>query len=395
MVGATAFTVSGCFFYDSRWGQSTTEQKHAAARLRPASIGAPSQPSELRRRVASIRACATRAYAAETLRWEERFEELLREANSVLEPLLGLTLRSAGTTLWEPPRGEGSLESVVAELSGCEGKEADWVVALVQSTPKVATDFHTLGMGQLYSKYLVMRAPNDPAELDALTRALPDLDEATRQKLYSDRKHHKVLTLFLHELGHTLGGVHRSAKDTIMSPMYDASERGYDEATLGIFRITLPARLEGTNPFGDVRAYLERTKGGWIEAERGREVERLTQAANAAPQRRRQMTSPEPSTTAPATAAAAPKPLPSAEPLGFETLSKEERQAFNHALSLEPNDARAAWHAAERLFESHPAVRPVQALRCRLAKARNFYPAVIEGHCARLGSLGPETEPLR
>jgi hypothetical protein len=268
------------------------------------------------------------------------------------------------------------------------------VVALVQSTPKVATDFHTLGMGQFYSKYLVMRAPNDPAELDALTRALPDLNEATRQKLYSDRKHHKVLTLFLHELGHTLGGVHRSAKDTIMSPMYDASERGYDEATLGMFRITLPARLEGTNPFRDVRAYLDHTKGGWIEAERQRAVERLTQAASAAPEHR-SPTAAEPSTMAPATAAAAPKPLPSAEPLGFETLSKEERHAFNQALSLEPNDARAAWHAAEHLFESHPAVRPVQALRCRLAKARNFYPGVIEGHCARLEALGPENEPLR
>lgn len=382
LLAATCFAASGCFFYDSRWGQSTAEQKHAAARLSPASLEARQDPGASTRRIAHVRACATPAYAAETLRWEERFDELLRQANSVLEPVLGLTLKNAGTTLWKPAHGEASLGSILSELSTCEGGEADWVVAFIESTPKVVTDFHTLGMGSYYSPYLVMRAPNDPAELDALTRGLPDLDEVTRQKLYSDRKRHKVVTVFLHELGHTLGAVHRTAKDTIMSPQYDASEHGYDEATLGLLRLGLSMRLDGARRYAEVRAYLERTKDGFVESERLREIERLAAQPSSGPP-----VGPEaiPAATAAATAA----PLPRVTPVDFETLSKEERQAFDRALSAEPTNARTAWAIAEPLFESHPSVREVQELRCRLAKARKFYPAVIEGHCARLAALEP------
>ncbi len=176
---------SGCLFYDSRWGESTAEQKHAAAHLRPAALDTPRAGETAERRTARVRACATRAYAAETLAWQDRFDELLRNANSVLEPALGLTLRNGGAALSAPEHGEGGLTEVIADLPSCEGPEADWVVALVQSTPKVVADFHVLGRGQPYSPYLAIRAPNDPAELEALTRALPDLDEATRQKLYS------------------------------------------------------------------------------------------------------------------------------------------------------------------------------------------------------------------
>jgi hypothetical protein len=179
---AAAEWSSGCLFYDSRWGESTAEQKHAAAHLQPAALDAPRGAPVAERRSASIRACATRAYAAETLAWQERFDELIRNANGVLEPSLGLTLRNAGTTSWTPEHGEGGLSEVIADLPSCEGPETDWVVALVQSTPKVVADFHVLGRGQAYSPYLAIRAPNDPAELEALTRALPDLDEATRQK---------------------------------------------------------------------------------------------------------------------------------------------------------------------------------------------------------------------
>ena len=42
---------------------------------------------------------------------------------------------------------------------------------------------------------------------------------------------------------------------------------------------------------------------------------------------------------------------------------------------------------AAPLFEEYPAVLPIQDLRCRLAKARKFFPPVIEAHCARLAAL--------
>ncbi|HEX4337740.1 MAG TPA: hypothetical protein VH062_17630 [Polyangiaceae bacterium] len=379
------FSATGCLFYDSRWGQAKSEQKHEAAHLQPASLAVSKESVPSERRNASVRACVTRAYAAETLGWEARFDELLRNASSVLGPAIGLTLRNGGTTLWAPEHGEGGLSTVIADLAGCEGPETDWVVALVQSTPKVVADFHVLGRGQAYSPYLAIRAPNDPAELEALTRALPDLDEATRQKLYSDRKRHKTLTLFLHELGHTLGAVHRTAKDTIMSPSYDASERGFDDATLALLRDGVAIRLDRANRFADTRKYLETNAVGFVESDRIEQVDLLKQWERIAPRWSRNAAAP-PASAAPAITDV---PLP-VTPVAFDTMSKQDRQVFEDARKLESTSPREAWDVAAPLFEAHPAVRDVQELRCRLAKERKFFSAVIEAHCARLAALGAD-----
>jgi len=373
--------VTGCIYYDSRWGSATAEQKHNAARLHPASLASPKPQAEGTRRRASVRACATRAYAAETLGWEERFDELVRNANSVLGPSVGLELRNAGTTLWQPSRGEGGLATVIDDLRACEGAESDWVVALVQSTPKVVSDFHVLGRGAMYSPYLAIRASNDPVEIEAFTRAFPDLDEATRQKLYSDRKRHKTLSLFLHELGHTLGALHRLAKDTIMHPSYDAAERGFDEPTLALLRTGLEIRLDKTNRYADARKFLEANEDGFVKSEREEQLGLLRQWERSMP--------PAPSAVA-ASQTSAPPSETHVVAVNFETLPKQDRQLFDEALKLEPTSPRDAWAVATPLFETYPAVRPVQELRCRLAKARKFFPGVIEAHCARLATLDPD-----
>jgi len=384
LLALAPFLVTGCLFYDSRWGESTAEQKHAAARLAPASVEARPASGDITHRRATVRACATQAYVAETVDWEQRFDELLRTASSVLEPALGLTLENAGTQAWQPPHGEGDLSTIISDLPSCEGPDADWVLALVQSTPRVVSDFHVLGKGQMYSRYLVMRAPNDPAEFEGLARALPDLDQETREGLYSERKRHKLLTVFLHELSHTLGAVHRVAKDTIMSPSYDASERGYDEATVSLMRIGLRIRLEKANGYAEVQKYLESNSDGFVASEREGQIAMLTEWAKSI--------QPEPPAATPAASTTVQilAARPRVEPLPFETLSKEERRSFDEALRAERRSARDAWALAEPLFEAHPAVREVQELRCRLANERRFFQSVIEAHCARLAALEPE-----
>jgi hypothetical protein len=380
-VVAAGLLASGCLYYDSRWGSATAEQKHNAARLHPASLASPRAEGEATRRRASVRACATRAYAAETLGWEERFDELVRNANSVLGPSLGLELTNAGTTLWQPARGEGGLATVIDDLRSCEGAESDWVVALVQSTPKVISDFHILGRGAMYSPYLAIRASNDPAEIESFTKAFPDLDEATRQQLYSDRKRHKTLSVFLHEVGHTLGAIHRLAKDTIMSASYNAAERGYDEPTLTLLKSGLEIRLDRANSYAEARKYLEANESGFVKSELFDQLSFLRQWE-------RHATPPSPAAAAPAPVAPSPETHTAA--VGFETLPKRDRQTFDEALELESTSAHDAWTVASPLFEAYPAVRAVQELRCRLAKARKFFPGVIEAHCARLAALGAD-----
>lgn len=382
-VWAVAVSLPGCI-YDSQWQQSKVEQKNYAAHLKPADLGNSGARDESTvRRHGKVRACATRAYAAETLDWQSRFDELLRNATSVLGPSVGLSLENAGTALWAPEHGEAGLSTVIADLPSCEGRDADWVVAFVQSTPKVVADFHVAGRGQTFSPYLAVRAPNDPAELQALSKALPDLDEAARQKLYSDRKRHKTLTVFLHELAHTLGAVHRTARDTIMSPSYDAAERGFDEATLALLNNGLSIRLDHANLFGKQREYLQANAGGFMEAERLEQVTFLERWEHALQG--------QPSSVAADPVAEPPAPPPSSvSAVAFETMSKQDRQTYDEALALEATNPRDAWTLASPLFEAHPAVRAVQALRCRLAKARHFFPGVIEAHCARLAALVPE-----
>lgn len=390
-VGAlVAVGLPGCF---TAWGQREAEKKRAVARLHPAALGT-DRPHTGLTRVALVRAYATRAYAAETVNWEQQFDALLGDANRVLEPALGLMLKDGGTSLWESESGEAeptiALDALTKEDSG-EG--ADWVAGFLQSVPKLVTDYHRLGVGRLMSKYMVMRGSADAKELDALGKL--DTGEAERQKLYSERRRHKIVAVFLHELGHTLGATHRSARDTLMSPMYDATERGFDEATLGVLRVSLPHHLSEA-PYRaapEVLALLEKDDGGWVQSDRESWLDilrRMTPAVS------RQLAH---NAEAPATNSStrAPDPAPTATatvtPLPFTSMTRQDRVTFDTALTSEKTgDTTAAWTAALPLFNAYPRVVEVQELRCRLAKARHFISGVVYVHCSGLEAMGKPTE---
>lgn len=207
------------------------------------------------------------------------------------------------------------------------------------------------------------------------------LSESERQKIYSERRHHKTVTVFLHEIAHTLGAPHRIARDTIMSPVYDPNERGFDDATVGILRATLSYHLSATplRAAAALRAALEKDDGGWVPSERASLLARLEPVESghsAAP------------TTAASTPSASPA-LPPQTPLPLSFLTSDDRSRYDSAMASEKQgDTRAAWETAVPLFESYPRVFEVQDLRCRLAQKRNFVPAVTEAHCSRLVSLG-------
>jgi hypothetical protein len=389
-----ATSVCGCFFYDSRWAENAAEKKRAVARLHPAALGS-DRPHAGLAHVALVRAYATRAYAAETVNWEQQFDALLGDANRVLEPALGLTLKNGGTSLWEPESGESeptiALDALTKEDSG-EG--ADWVAGFLQSVPKLVTDYHRLGVGRLMSKYVVMRGSADPKELDALGTF--DTGEAERQKLYSERRRHKIVAVFLHELGHTLGATHRTARDTLMSPMYDATERGFDGATLGVLKVSLPHHLSGA-PYRaapEVLALLEKDDGGWVGSDREGWLDILRRMTPAVSRElARNAEAPATTSSTPAPAPAPTTTEPTVTPLPFTSMTRQDRATFDAALDSEKNgDSKSAWTAALPLFDAYPRVVEVQELRCRLAKTRHFISGVVYVHCSRLAALGKPTE---
>jgi hypothetical protein len=385
--GAVAIAVSACAYL-----QNQAEKKRAEARLHPAALGE-RRPATGLRRIALVRAYATRAYAAETLNWERQFDTLLADANRVLEPGLGITLENGGTSLWEPHAGEAEPTIAIQALAKQDtGEGAHWVAGFLQSVPKLVTDYHRLGVGRLMSKYMVLRGSADPAELDALGK-FDGVSESERQKIYSERRRHKTVAVFLHELGHTLGATHRTARDTIMSPAYSPNERGFDDATLGLLRVTLPDHLSG-KPYGAAAAalaYLEKDDGGWVGSDREgwmSILRRMAPPAGSAPFDT--AGSPPPASSAPPELAMA---MPAETPLPFTSMTRHDRATYDQALTTEKaGDAKGAWEAALPLFDAYPRVVEVQELRCRLAKERRFISGVVYVHCSRLEALGKPTE---
>lgn len=384
---AVAVLVTSCL-YDSQWVEHEAEKKRAAARLHPATLTAENGRAGATR-VALVRAYATRAYAAETVNWERQFDDLLHDANQVLEPALGLSLENGGTSLWTPEAGEAEPTVALGALVRQDpGDDVAWVAGFLQSVPKMVTDYHTLGVGRYLSKHLVVRGSADPKEMDALGK-FEGMSDADRQKIYSERRRHKIVAVFLHELGHTLGAPHRSARDTLMVPAYDSKERGFDDATIGLFKITLPDHLSGA-PYraaGAALAYLEKDDGGWIPSEREQIVDFLKKAAPGT----RPTAAGGPSAAGPPLGVTAVPPAGSpaeSGPLPFTSMPRSDRAAFDAAVATEKRgDVRAAWDAAAPLFDAHPRVVEVQELRCRLAGERGYMAGVVEAYCERYHAL--------
>jgi hypothetical protein len=278
---------------------------------------------------------------------------------------------------------------MIGELARTDpGDDAGWVVGFVQSTPKLVVDFHLLGMARYYSKHLVVRASNDPHEMEIITQGLDELDETKRHQLYAQRRHHRMVTVFLHEIGHTLGAIHRTDRTSILSPVYHPEERGFDADTLGLMRLALASHFDAVFhpvPYDAFVAYLDAHPDGWVEAERAERRQQLAEAV-----------SPKPPVS-PAAAEPPVAPAPPAEPASVQPLSSlpvEVRRRFEHAVETERRgDPAAAWDEAAPLFGAFPNVLEVQELRCRLAKAKRFYALVVDAHCERFVALGGVRPP--
>jgi hypothetical protein len=213
-----------CLF-DSRWGEPKRMQEAAARRATPKTLRAtPADDSTPRGalRVLHLRAHATPRFLSEVSHGERKFEETVSRANDILGPTLQVRLEVSEVLPWSPRADEGELESLLPELAASDpGKDVDWVVGLVGSSPKLELTFRQLGRSNKPGKHLVLRAMNDAKEYDAIAANLSELPENDRRSLYRARLEHKTTVVFLHELGHSLGAPHEVAPSTIMHAVYD------------------------------------------------------------------------------------------------------------------------------------------------------------------------------
>jgi hypothetical protein len=344
-----AIALPGCF-YDSRWGQEKTVQKHNAEAMAPAALTAsPAASTTSAAKAYRVRVHATPAYVSQTIDWKHDTRELFEEANALLGPTLGVRLEVASMETWKTSKDD--LSAAMTELRAEDsGNEAQWVIGLIGGLPKYAPSFDQIGLGEVFGKHLLLRSAIDLGEQDAIEGGLGEISADDRAKLVRDRRRHRSVSTLLHEIGHTLGAVHEDDKTVIMNPAYSSKMRGYGKVAPVLLRIGLARRDEADRRalFGEVLAYYKGNTESWIATERTSFMANLEKALGPAP--------------APS---AAPPPKPKVD---LSAVAEKDRPVFEQAADLRDQGKLAeSWKLAKPLFAAYPKVFAVQDLRCQLA----------------------------
>jgi tetratricopeptide (TPR) repeat protein len=252
------------------------QQQEQAARYEPAPLLAPSRPDGSGPS-AVIRA---RFYADDEYRsssgggrWQDRVRGMLASLNKVVEPTFGVRFEAEGFRRWQRQGAGGALQPMLEELERLDpGPDVDWVIGLVSPLPLVSMSFHDLGGARVLGRHFVLRGMSSIAELDDFKKILPKLDQADREQLYSRRKLHKELSIFLHEWAHTLGALHVEDGTRIMGPGYSNRTSTFSAEDAGLIAAGLGARLEARGKeavdWAPLRKFVEDTPGDWVRSER-------------------------------------------------------------------------------------------------------------------------------
>lgn len=382
--------LSGCFFYDSSWGQAKASQKRVAASRMPGQLGSEPHSTRLRREDAvsgpvtqlRLRAYATPHYAAALVDAEAQLAQTLQDANPELARGLGIRLELVDYRVSASRMADDDLSALLAAIAKEDpAADVDWVLVLASPRNMVALGPDELGVGEVLGRHLAIRAMSDAAEYDWIQQSFDELSEEEKAKLYAARKRHKSATVLLHEVGHTLGMPHELAEHSLMNPRYDSQSTAFSPlaARLGRRALELRATSPGSSLFRQsAQAALNVLQSApehtWVpdsQADVQRVLERYAQAAFREP-------------AATGRAAAAPAPANS---------STTQLNLADRALLERARQEQAAGHIVEArslakaLFEAYPRSLQVQELRCQLAMKAQLPMAEEQDECRPLMQL--------
>lgn len=379
-LSAVAF-VGGC--YDSRWGEAKRAQTRNAAHVAPAELE--SAPARSDAPPLKVRFYRTPEYAAQTVDADRQVREMVEAANGTMAGL-GVRLEVESVRAWDARVGGAQdLPAWLTALGQADaGSETDWVVGLVGSLPRASASFHELGMAPVRGKHMVIRAAARADESDAIERAFDELSAEERDRLRRSLRRHRATTIFLHELGHTLGAIHEVDAQSIMSARYSKDARGFGDDTVTLLRVSLRLRLDpkadARAAHGDAAAFLKAHPGSFVEDERVAEIARLERAATALE-------------AAPPSAPSAPpatKPADTGIHVAEDApgLPDAHREVYRRARAeLLAGRAREAREVAKSLFSTYPKSLEVQELRCQTALGMRLAWADVNRECAAVVEL--------
>ena len=381
-----ALACSGCFFYDSRWGQQKQAQQHEAAHLTPQTLRASSAASAgpSGDRALTLRVYATPGYAASVVDWQKQFNTLLFCANAIFSADFGAHFEVAEFRNFRPQSDEEKLDGVLGEITREDpAAGVDWVIVLARSVPRFAASADDLGLAPLVGQHLAMRAMSDAHEYEAIQSELTELSEDARRNLYHVRKSRKLCAVFLHEIAHTLGVPHERAESSLMNWRYRITAAGFSGEAADVVRASLRVR-DGSSPLMNpylaeqLSDALRAEDADWEPSSRDAELKHLASFTRAA--------APQSAVTASSTPA--PPASPSARVRG---LSPEEQATYEQArAALAAGNAANARALAAPLIAKHDDLPDVQDLRCNIAMAIGGDPATLGTECAAFAPFGAQ-----
>jgi tetratricopeptide (TPR) repeat protein len=215
------------------------------------------------RHVLRVRVYADASYRRETIEWREHIGRQFDDVNVELAAWFDARVEVVEVVAWDHDAPTDDLHAVLGALRReAPEPDVDRVVAMTSPLATLSVSQDQLGLAEILGQHLVVRRMNDHAERDALRGQFELASDAERDALYVARIRHKEATVLLHELAHTLGGLHARAQGMIMSPVYTHTAREFTPTNERTIQRALELRDEHAGaPHGVWRdAALEATR---------------------------------------------------------------------------------------------------------------------------------------
>jgi tetratricopeptide (TPR) repeat protein len=365
----------------AQFGPDVDVQRHGLEGLAPAPLLLPGPP-ERRKAITEVRIrfYADDDYRAGLFRWADRTRTQLGYLNQIVEQSFGVRFEAESFRRWHRESSNSDVHQMLAELEKLDaGVGVDWVVAYVSALPLVSAAIHEVGAARLLGKHFLLRGMASADEARALGQAFDKLDPAVREQLYTQRKWHKELAIFLHEWLHTLGALHSNDRQRIMNPTYSSKMSNLAIVDAELATTALQVRLEGR-----AREHLD-----WSPL-----LSRLEHASSPewSTKEKDELLALLRSTGAVATGVVKTPGLAGASPGkgAGDGEGNADGATYKRAVALaREGKAPEAWSLMKPLAASRPDSLDVQRLLCRLG----FVPAAREqglAACARARTLDPD-----
>jgi hypothetical protein len=205
-------------------------------------------------RAAKLRVWADQDYRAQNPRWQADLDDDLAYANRVLIPMLGVGLAAEYREWDHRVQGDDLAAELAALVQTDPGDDAVWVVGVTAGAGD-STSFERLGNAHL--GHVLVRGYAEGELRKALERGFPEASADERGRALVARRRHQLTVTLLHQLAHSLGALHESEPNGIMSASYSpAAEASIGEGNRRRMLSALDERLAASRQYREAERLL-------------------------------------------------------------------------------------------------------------------------------------------